>query len=111
MIHEIALLPVHPGHIDLFRQAFAKVAPLLTRAKGYRGHALGQGVETPQVFTLIVRWESLEDHTPTFEASEDHRVFMLGLQDYLSGEPTVFHVEGAVFATGEQGDVDGGLRG
>lgn len=94
MIHEIAVLPVRPECVDDFRAAFDAVAPLLRRADGYLGHVLGQGVESPQVFTLIVRWRSLYDHTLVFEASVDHRVFMLGLQDLLSEEPTVQHIEG-----------------
>lgn len=98
MIHEIAALPVRPECVDDFRAAFDAVAPLLRRAEGYLGHVLGQGVESPQVFTLIVRWRSLHDHTPVFEASEDHRVFMLGLQHLLSGEPTVEHIEGGFSA-------------
>ncbi|MET1070902.1 MAG: antibiotic biosynthesis monooxygenase [Pseudomonas prosekii] len=97
MIYEIALLPVHKKHIEQFKNAFAEVAPLLTRAKGYGGHLLAQGIETPEHFTLIVRWASLEDHTPGFEASEDHQMFMLGLEDYFSAEPQVRHIEGAVF--------------
>lgn len=97
MIYEIALLPVDRERIDSFRRAFEEVAPLLKRAKGYNGHVLAQGVETPEQFNLIVRWQSLEDHTPGFEASEDHRLFMLGIQDYLSGEPHVHHVEGTEF--------------
>jgi heme-degrading monooxygenase HmoA len=97
MIYEIALLPVHPGQTEAFRQAFAEVEPLLSRAKGYGGHLLAQGIETPEVFNLIVRWQSLEDHTPGFEASEDHRVFMLGLEDYFSEEPKVYHIEGGAF--------------
>ncbi|GLO29060.1 MULTISPECIES: antibiotic biosynthesis monooxygenase family protein [Pseudomonas] len=100
MIYEIALLPVHSQHIQAFREAFAEVAPLLTRAKGYGGHMLAQGVETPHVFNLIVYWASLADHTPGFEASEDHRLFMLGLAPYLSEEPQVYHVDGAGFPTG-----------
>ncbi|MBZ9780089.1 antibiotic biosynthesis monooxygenase [Pseudomonas sp. REP124] len=101
MIYEIALLPVHNQHIEGFKQAFAEVAPLLVRAKGYRGHLLAQGIETPGQFNLIVRWESLEDHTPGFEASEDHRVFMMGLQDFFAEEPTVYHVEGPAFTIGD----------
>ena len=97
MIYEIALLPVHKEHIERFRSAFADVAPLLSRAKGYGGHMLAQGIEDPHVFTLIVRWQSLEDHTPGFEASEDHRVFMMGLEEYFSEEPRVYHIEGAPF--------------
>ncbi|MCO5786243.1 antibiotic biosynthesis monooxygenase [Pseudomonas sp. G11-1] len=97
MIYEIALLPVHKEHIEQFRSAFADVAPLLRRAKGYGGHMLAQGIEDPHVFNLIVRWQSLEDHTPGFEASEDHRVFMMGLEEYFSEEPKVYHIEGGGF--------------
>lgn len=100
MIYEIALLPIHTQHVERFRQAFAEVAPLLTRAKGYGGHLLAQGIESPQQFNLIVRWQSLEDHTPGFEESDDHRLFMMGLAHYFSEEPKVYHIEGAAFPTG-----------
>lgn len=95
MIYEIARLPVHHEQIEAFKRAFAEVAPLLSRAQGYRGHLLAQGIETPHSFNLIVRWRSLEDHTPRFEASEDHRLFMLGLEKYFSEEPSVYHIEEA----------------
>ena len=101
MIYEIALLPVQRKHIDSFKRAFAKAAPLLRRAKGYAGHVLAQGIETPQQFNLIVRWQSLEDHTPNFEKSEDHHRFMMGLQEYFSEEPTVYHIEGSELAADE----------
>lgn len=97
MVYEIAVLPVHQHLVEAFRQAFAEVAPLLCRAKGYGGHLLAQGIETPERFNLIVRWRSLEDHTPGFEASEDHRLFMLALEQYFSEEPMVYHIEGAAF--------------
>ncbi|WP_455825065.1 antibiotic biosynthesis monooxygenase family protein [Pseudomonas graminis] len=97
MIYEIALLPVHKERIEMFQRAFAEVAPLLSRAKGYGGHLLAQGIENPERFNLIVRWQSLEDHTPGFEASEDHRLFMLGLEDYFSEEPQVHHITGGSF--------------
>ncbi|MCH4550187.1 antibiotic biosynthesis monooxygenase [Rhizobium changzhiense] len=101
MIYELAQLPVHKEHTETFRQAFAEVVPLLIRAQGYGGHLLAQGIETPELFHLIVRWRSLEDHTLGFETSEDHRMFMMGLQEYFSEEPRVYHIEGAAFATGE----------
>ncbi|WP_339432538.1 MULTISPECIES: antibiotic biosynthesis monooxygenase family protein [unclassified Pseudomonas] len=104
MIYEIALLPVHKEHIDKFRCAFAEVAPLLSRAKGYGGHLLAQGIESPELFNLIVRWQSLEDHTPGFEASEDHRLFMMGLEGYFSEEPKVYHIEETAFRTDEHDD-------
>lgn len=73
---------------------------MLRRANGYGGHMLAQGIETPERFNLIVRWESLEAHAD-FEAGEDHRVFMLGLERYFSEEPQVHHIEGAAFTAGE----------
>lgn len=101
MIYEIAILPVQQEHAERFRRAFAEVAFLLSRAKGYGGHVLAQGVESPQLFHLIVRWQSLADHTPGFEESEDHQRFMKGLQEYFSEEPRVYHIEGADFDTGD----------
>jgi len=95
MIHEIALLPVRAEQVDAFTSAFCDVAYLLIRAKGYEGHVLTQGVETPSQFTLIVQWQTLEDHTHGFEPSEDHQVFMAGLQAHFAAEPTVYHVQAA----------------
>ena len=96
MIYEIALLPVHQERIESFKRAFTDVEALLKRATGYGGHMLAQGIETPQVLNLIVRWRSLEDHK-VFEASAEHQVFMDGLAEYFSEEPTVYHIEGASF--------------
>lgn len=109
MIYEIALLPVYSKHTENFKHAFAKVAPLLSRAKGYDGHFLAQGIETPQLFNLIVRWQSLEDHTPGFEASEDHRLFIMGLQEYFSEEPTIYHIEEARFSMDEYDGKNGAV--
>ncbi|TLG89527.1 antibiotic biosynthesis monooxygenase, partial [Pseudomonas edaphica] len=53
MVYEIALLPVYKAQFEAFRAAFAEVLPLLSRAKGYGGHMLAQGVESPEVFNLI----------------------------------------------------------
>lgn len=100
MIHEIAVLPVKPERIDAFERAFSEVAYLLVRAKGYEGHLLAQGIEEPSDFTLVVRWQSLEDHTQGFEPSDDHQAFITGLQEYLAAEPSVSHVRTVVPATG-----------
>jgi len=67
---------------------------------------LAQGVEKRQVFNLIVRWRSLQDHAPGFEASEDHQVFMAGIQEYFSDEPTVYHLEGDAFAASDNDPLD-----
>ncbi|PYC27098.1 antibiotic biosynthesis monooxygenase family protein [Pseudomonas mosselii] len=111
MIYEIAILPIQQMRIDSFRHAFAEVAPLLSRAKGHISHLLAQGIEKPHQFNLIVQWQSLEDHTPGFEASEDHQVFMARLAPYFSEEPTVYHVQdGALETLATSGPADDRLN-
>jgi heme-degrading monooxygenase HmoA len=95
MIYEIASLPIKTDQIDSFHRAFSRVTHLLSRAKGYKGHRLMQGVETPSHFNLIVRWRTLEDHTQGFEPSSDHEKFMIGMQEYFAAEPVVYHVRSA----------------
>lgn len=107
MIYEVAVLPVYKGQDKEFRRAFDNVLPLLMRAQGYRGHVLAQGIETPEVFNLIVQWRSLEDHAPGFEASEDHEQFMSGIEEYFAGDPTVYHLAGSTFAAIQHEDGDG----
>ncbi|WP_341781395.1 antibiotic biosynthesis monooxygenase family protein [Ectopseudomonas mendocina] len=106
MIYEIAVLPVHSTHIEQFKQAFAEVVHLLQRAKGYQSHMFAQGIENPETFNLIVRWASLEDHSPGFEASDDHQTFMLALEQYFSQEPTVYHIQEAAFIKGNDQGFD-----
>ena len=96
MVYEIAVLPIHAERVESFKRAFAEVEPRLKRAGGYGGHMLAQGIETPHVLNLIVRWRSLDDHK-VFEAGADHQVFMDALEEYFSEEPTVYHIEGAAF--------------
>ena len=96
MIYEIASLPIKPDLIDSFKRAFGEFTHLLARAKGYEGHRLMQGVETPSQFNLIVQWQTLEAHTQGFEPSEDHQLFMTGLQAYLAAEPLIHHLRMAI---------------
>ena len=58
-------------------------SPMFSLAKLYGGLLLAQRIETSEQFNLIVRWQSLEDHTPGFEASEDHRMFMMPYRIFL----------------------------
>lgn len=102
MIHEIATLPIKADRLGAFKAAFGEVEHLLARARGYEGHLLTQGVETPSQFTLVVRWQTLEDHTQGFEPSSDHQVFMAGLEAYLAAEPLVYHV----WADGSAQEID-----
>jgi len=75
---------VHAQYIDRLRQAFAEVASLLCRAKAMAGTCWSRGSKRHGL-PLIVRWQSLADHTPGFGASDGHRLFTEGLQADFSG--------------------------
>ena len=59
-------------------------------------------VATASLFTVGVMLFIVDffRYAPRFEASDDHQLFMAGLEDYLSGEPTGQHVAGAAFTIG-----------
>ena len=106
MIHEIATLAIQSQHIAAFRRTFGEHTHLLSRALGYCGHLLAQGIEEPQRFNLIVKWQSIADHT-AFETSEDHQVFMMGLQAFFSEAPQVYHVEAVAWSADGSAVVNG----
>jgi heme-degrading monooxygenase HmoA len=43
---------------------------LLEGASGYRGHQLGQCVEEPGRYVLLIWWRRIEDHVLTFRQSD-----------------------------------------
>jgi len=84
MIYEIAVLPVHKEHIDAFRRAFAEVAPLLSRAKGYLGHMLAQGVETPERRQQKKKWNLIKRTEPGISLTGLQRQNLLDADGYSS---------------------------
>ena len=66
MITEIAQIDVKPGTEKDFEAAVAKARPLFLRAKGGKGFELHKSIEKPQRYRLMVKWETLENHTVDF---------------------------------------------
>jgi len=93
MIREIAELTIKPGHEENFERGVAEAAPLFLRAKGCHGLALYRVLETPNVYRLVVDWESVEDHMESFRSSVDFEIWreLVGL--HFSGPPAVTHIQ------------------
>lgn len=70
MILEVATIELKPGHGDEFVRVIPQGFPILASTPGYVRHELHRGVERPDVFTLLVWWETLEAHTVTFRESD-----------------------------------------
>jgi heme-degrading monooxygenase HmoA len=93
MILETAILDVRPGQTTAFEAAFAQAGPIIARAKGYRGHELQRCLEKPNRYILLVRWDSLEDHTEGFRKSADYQDWKRLLHQFYDPFPTVEHYE------------------
>ncbi len=71
MITEIAQIDVKPGTEKDFEAAVAKARAAFGRSKGFHGFELHKSIEKPQRYRLMVKWETLENHTVDFRGSDN----------------------------------------
>jgi heme-degrading monooxygenase HmoA len=91
MIFEIAEIEVKPGEEILFEAAAAKAVPLFERSRGCRGLELQRSVETPSKYRLVVKWETLEDHTVHFRGSTEFQEWRRLAGPHFASPPVVGH--------------------
>ncbi len=91
MILEIAAIDVKTGHEAEFESAVRLALPLFHAAPGCRGVELQRGVEQPNRYCLLVRWETLEDHTVGFRGSEAFTRWRALVSPHFDSPPRVQH--------------------
>ena len=93
MILEVAMLTLKPGTSTDFEAAFAQAAPIIASMPGYVSHELQRCIEMPDRYVLLVRWQTLEDHTAGFRGSEAYQEWRRLLHHFYDPFPTVEHFE------------------
>lgn len=93
MILETAELAVRPGREEAFEAAVREAMPLFVGSPGCQGLSLHRVVETPGLYRLLVRWETLEDHTVGFRGSEAFQAWRALVTPHLAAPPAVSHSE------------------
>jgi heme-degrading monooxygenase HmoA len=93
MILEAVFLPVIPGKEAEFESAFKQAASIIASMKGYISHELQRCIEAPSKYLLLVRWETLEDHTVGFRGSPEYQEWRKLLHHFYDPFPTVEHFE------------------
>ncbi len=93
MILEHALLPVIKGKENEFEQAFTQAKKYIMRQKGFISLSLHKGVEEPNIYLLLVKWESVEDHEIGFRQSDDYQKWRKLLHHFYNPFPKVTHFE------------------
>jgi len=91
MILEQAILNVLPGQTDKFEFAFKQAQQIISGMPGYIDHELQQCVENPDQYLLLVRWETLEDHTVGFRGSGEYLKWKELLHHFYNPFPKVEH--------------------
>jgi heme-degrading monooxygenase HmoA len=93
VILEVALLNVKGGPAVEFETAFQQASPIIASMKGYISHELQRCMEEPNRYILLVRWETLEDHTVGFRQSAEYQAWKRLLHHFYDPFPTVEHYE------------------
>lgn len=96
MITEIAQIEVKSGTEKDFETAVAKAKAAFGRAKGFHGFELHRSIEKPQRYRLMVKWETVEDHTVGFRGSENFSEWRALVGSYFAVPPEVEHTETVV---------------
>lgn len=91
MILEVAILNVRPGHTEDFEAAFRQASPIIASMQGYLGHELQRCLEDGDKYLLLVRWETLEDHTVGFRQSAGYQEWRALLHHFYDPFPVVEH--------------------
>ena len=91
MIMEHALLNVRSGQSAAFEHAISQAVPLIAATPGFVDMELRPCVERENLYLLLVRWRSVEDHEAGFRQSERYRRWQNLLHHFYEPFPEVLH--------------------
>ena len=93
LILEAAVLTLRPANSAAFERAFREAAPIIASMPGYLGHELQRCLETPDRYLLLVRWQTIEDHTIGFRQSPGYQRWRELLHHFYEPFPAVEHFQ------------------
>jgi heme-degrading monooxygenase HmoA len=91
MILEVAVLDIKPGLSAEFEAVFQIAKNIIVAMPGYISHELQQCLEKDDRYILLVRWQTLEDHTIGFRQSAPYQEWRALLHHFYDPFPIVEH--------------------
>jgi heme-degrading monooxygenase HmoA len=91
MILEVAVLDIKPGLSAEFEAVFQIAKNIIVVMPGYISHELEQCLEKDDRYILLVRWQTLEDHTIGFRQSAPYQEWRALLHHFYDPFPIVEH--------------------
>ncbi|GAB5490793.1 MAG: antibiotic biosynthesis monooxygenase [Phototrophicaceae bacterium] len=93
MILESAYLNIRVGETEAFEATFKEASAIIASMTGYISHELHKSTEDDHLYLLLVKWETLEDHTVGFRESAGYQDWKRLLHHFYDPFPTVWHFE------------------
>jgi heme-degrading monooxygenase HmoA len=93
MILEVAILNIKDGLNAEFEAAFQTASKIIATMSGYISHELQHCLEVKHRYVLLVRWQTLEDHTIGFRQSPEYQQWRSLLHHFYDPFPIVEHYE------------------
>lgn len=91
MILEITEIDIKAGRGQEFETAVAACESLFQRAKGWHGLELHRSREITDRYYLLVKWDTVENHTVDFWQSADFQQWRSQVGDFFLSKPVVQH--------------------
>lgn len=91
MILEHGVLSVRPGAEAQFEAAFGEARPLISCQPGFRSLSLSRSIESPNLYLLLVEWDSVEAHTEGFRTSPEFEQWRQLLHGFYEPKPVIEH--------------------
>lgn len=93
MILEQAVLDVILAKTQEFEHAFQQAQKIIVAMPGYISHELHKCIETEGRYLLLVKWQTLEDHTLGFRQSVEYQQWKALLHHFYEPFPVVEHYQ------------------
>ena len=93
MILEAAVLNIKPNLESEFEAAFRQASKIISSMNGFIGHELQKCLEQRNKYLLLVKWETLKDHTVGFRGSLEYQEWRALLHHFYDPFPIVEHFE------------------
>ena len=90
---EKATLNVILGKEQEFEKNFTRAEKIISKAKGYISHELHKSFNHPNIYLLLVKWQSIEDHKEGFRKSPEYQEWKKLLHHFYDPFPQVQYFE------------------
>lgn len=91
MILEAATLYIKPAAINDFESVFRSAYGIITKMPGYLGHELYKCIENKDEYILLIRWNTITDHSIGLHQSPEYKEWNALLQPFYDPQPNIKH--------------------